>query len=193
MKASLRTQARLEPGAALAPRLLHSIDGTSVVIPDPSGAWVHLQFRRFAGCPICSLHLREFAQRHQELLRAGCREVAVFHSSEAELRQVHQLPFAIIADPEKELYAQFGVGTSPAAVLDPRVWPTAVRAVALGASANPKAGMASGTFGLPADFLIASDGRLVASKYGVHADDQWSVDELLALTRAASAQLEVSA
>lgn len=35
--------------------------------------------------------------------------------------------------------------------------------------------------GLPADLLIAADGRVVAAKYGSHAYDQWSVDELLAL------------
>jgi hypothetical protein len=35
--------------------------------------------------------------------------------------------------------------------------------------------------GLPGDFLIAPDGRVIASKYGAHADDQWSVDEILAL------------
>lgn len=33
--------------------------------------------------------------------------------------------------------------------------------------------------GLPADFLIDSTGRVVAVKYGRHANDQWSVDELL--------------
>jgi hypothetical protein len=34
---------------------------------------------------------------------------------------------------------------------------------------------------LPADFLIAGDGRIIACKYGEHADDQWSVNELLSL------------
>jgi hypothetical protein len=36
---------------------------------------------------------------------------------------------------------------------------------------------------MPADFLIARDGRVIASKYGNHAYDQWSVDELLELAR----------
>ena len=36
-----------------------------------------------------------------------------------------------------------------------------------------------GLFGLPADFLIAPDGRLAALKYGQNAYDQWTVDELL--------------
>jgi hypothetical protein len=42
----------------------------------------------------------------------------------------------------------------------------------------------SGRFGLPADFLIASDGRVLACKYGGHVyDHQCSVDGILALTR----------
>jgi hypothetical protein len=40
---------------------------------------------------------------------------------------------------------------------------------------------AKGGLGLPADVLIDADGRVVAVKYGEHAYDQWSVDELLAL------------
>jgi hypothetical protein len=38
----------------------------------------------------------------------------------------------------------------------------------------------SGHLGRPADFLVAPDGRVLARKYGVHAFDQWTVDELLA-------------
>lgn len=179
MTAIAPARVSLDAGDLIQPRTLCTIDATSVSIPDPDGALIHLQFRRYAGCPICSLHLRSFSQRHDEIVAAGIRELVVFHSSEAELRKVHRLPFAVIADPDKRLYAEFGVGTSPRAVLDPRVWPTAVRAVAVRASLDPRAGQESGSFGLPADFLIAPDGRLLASKYGVHADDQWSVDELL--------------
>jgi hypothetical protein len=32
---------------------------------------------------------------------------------------------------------------------------------------------------LPADLLIANDGRLIACHYGEHVYDQWSVDALL--------------
>jgi hypothetical protein len=37
--------------------------------------------------------------------------------------------------------------------------------------------------GLPADFLLDPDGTVVAAHYGRHADDQWSVDELLDIHR----------
>lgn len=36
-----------------------------------------------------------------------------------------------------------------------------------------------GHSGLPADFLISKFGDILASHYGVHANDQWSVDEIL--------------
>ena len=39
----------------------------------------------------------------------------------------------------------------------------------------------NGNLGLPADLLISADGNVAAVKYGVHAYDQWSVDELLDL------------
>jgi hypothetical protein len=90
--------------------------------PGSSGGG-HLQFRRYAGCPFCNLHLRSIVQRHQELVAAGIREVVVFQSSSAELlAQQGDAPFAVIADPTRRLYAQFGVVSSPRAVLDPRAW-----------------------------------------------------------------------
>jgi peroxiredoxin len=153
---------------------------------------VHLQFRRFAGCPICNLHLRSVVRRHDEIVAAGVREVVVFHSGADELGEnAEGLPFAVIADPDKRLYAEFGVESSARSLLDPRVWPTIVRAVARSTvriirrqDRAPSLRPTGGRYGLPGDFLIGPDGRVLAAKYGAHADDQWSVDELLALVRA---------
>jgi hypothetical protein len=36
---------------------------------------IHLQFRRFAGCPVRNLHLRSVVRRHEEVEAAGIREV----------------------------------------------------------------------------------------------------------------------
>lgn len=169
-------------GDRFEPRELVALAGR-VQVPDPIRV-VHLQFRRFAGCPICCLHLRSFAARHDEIVAAGVVEVAVFYSPAEDLRKVHtQLPFAVVPDPERRLYAEFGVGSSSRALLDPRAWVAIVRGIASGASSDPSAGQSDGSFGLPADFLVASSGRVLARKYGRYADDQWSVDELLALVR----------
>lgn len=167
-------------------RTLTAVDGTPVPLPDPDRL-VHLQFRRFAGCPVCNLHLRSVAARHDEIVAAGIREVVVFHSSAEELREhTDDLPFAVIADPDKALYREFGIESRARALLDPRVWLTIVRAIAADLpralrGEKPFPHVEGGRLGLPGDFLIAPDGRTVAAKRGTHAYDQWSVDELLAL------------
>ncbi|RKT52407.1 peroxiredoxin-like family protein [Saccharothrix australiensis] len=162
-----------------------AVQGGVVRVPDPERL-VHLQFRRFAGCPVCNLHLRTIVARHDEIRARGITEVVVFHSSAAELLpHVRDLPFAVIGDPEKRLYAEFGVESAPRALLDPRAWGAIVRGLARDLvpairGRRPLPTPSGGRLGLPADFLIAPDGRLIAEKRGVHADDQWSVDELLA-------------
>ncbi|NNH70597.1 AhpC/TSA family protein [Nocardia uniformis] len=164
-------------------RALTTIDGTAVSVPSPNRL-THLQFRRFAGCPICHLHLRSIVRRHGEIQAAGIDEVVVFHSAAEELRRYQaDLPFAVIADPDRILYSEFGVESTPKAVAHPRAWLAAARGVARQRSVSGALGLGEDHFGQPADFLLAADGRVVDRKYGTHADDQWSVDEIL--TRAA--------
>ena len=167
---------------------LLTIYGDPVQIPDPHRL-VHLQFRRYAGCPVCNLHLRSITRRHEEILAAGIREVVVFHSSaETMLEFQGELPFAAIADPEKKLYAEFGVeNMSPRvalmAALSPRSWLAAGRALRWAPSLRGAAGKGEEHLGLPADFLIGPAGWVLAAKYGKYVDDHWSVDELLALAK----------
>jgi len=165
---------------------LVTIHGNRLQIPD-SARIVHLQFRRYSGCPVCNLHLRSIAQRHDEIVAAGIREVVVFHSPAKTMLEIQgQLPFAAIADPEKKLYAEFGADRkmSSTAALNPRTWWVAANSLAKGLRFNRLQG-ASGKgeehSGLPAEFLIGPDGRIVAAKYGNRIDDHWSVDELLDL------------
>jgi peroxiredoxin len=126
--------------------------------------------------------MHEFVQRNAELTAAGIEEVAVYHSpSESLLPYQGKFPFAVIADPEKKFYQQFGVGTSVFAILDVRAWPAIIKGAS--ASDNLKGDPEGGALGRPADFLIAPDGKIVASRYGRHAYDQWSVEELLRLAK----------
>lgn len=175
------TLPRLAVGDEITARNLETITGATVSVPD-SERLVHLQFRRFAGCPICHLHLRSLARRHDEIVAAGVSEVAVFHSAAESLLQYQSdLPFAVVADPEKALYRQFGVEASLASVLHPRAWWAAARGVAQQRSLRAGMGPGEEHLGKPADFLISPQGVVLAAKYGAHADDQWSVDEILGL------------
>ena len=174
---------KIRAGASIPVLDLEAISGDRTPVPDP-GRLVHLQFRRFAGCPVCNLHLQSVAARHDEIEAAGIREVAFFHSTADSLKAsgAGELPFAVIPDPDKRIYRQFGVEASWRSVADPRAWSAEIRGLAARLR-NPRMSLGGGPLGLPADFLIASDGRVLAGHYGVHADDQWTVDELLAQAR----------
>ena len=184
-------RSRAHVGDAFAVTHLETPSGQRVTVPDPAGDPVHLQLRRFAGCPICNLHLRSIVSRYDEIRSQGIREVVVFHSTAAELTK-HEvdLPFPLIADPQRVLYRRLGVERRPTSLLSRR----ALSAAFGGLAATPRTNStkrgrlgpimpAGGRFGLPADFLIATDGRITALKYGRHAYDQWTVDELLDLAR----------
>lgn len=183
---------QLVPGSVVTPRSLTAVLGPDVAIPDPSFL-THLQFRRFAGCPVCNLHLRSVVRQHAEIEARGVREVVVFHSPGGELREhARDLPFAVIADPGKRLYAEFGVESAPRALLDPRAWAPVLaavgrsaRAILRGRERPPAATPHGGRLGLPADFLIDGNGRIVACRYGEHAYDQWPVAEILRLAEQA--------
>ncbi|GAB7524546.1 peroxiredoxin-like family protein [Paraburkholderia sp. 2C] len=186
---TLHNRLVIEPGHLITGRQLFSLNGV-VALPDPNRL-IHLQFRRFAGCPACDLHLHSIAKRHGEIVSAGIREVAVFHTAADDLRPFTvELPFEIIADPDKRLYAAFGVEASPRALLSPQAWLPILRGVlrSLGRVVFKRQPVTSfhpegGKLGLPADFLIDIDGRVLACKYGKHLYDQWSVDDLLSHAR----------
>ncbi len=176
---------RLETGRRVPVRKLVTIKGGEFSVPDDARL-VHLQFRRFAGCPVCNLHLRSFVSQHARIVAAGVREVVVFHSTVEDLL-VHAsaLPFDVIADPGKRLYVEFGVESGLKAVLSPAAWAPILRAVAASLvrilvhrQPPPSNDPEGGRLGLPADFLIAADGEILACKYGEHVYDQWSVEEV---------------
>ncbi|MBI5255144.1 MAG: redoxin domain-containing protein [Burkholderiales bacterium] len=173
----------LSPGARAPVLRADTILGQPVCVPDAGVRWVHLQFRRFAGCPVCNFHLLTMARRQQEIAAAGVRQVVLFHASREEmLKYQAQLPLHCVADPHKRWYRAYGVETSWRALLHPGVLVSGGRWV-LGARRFYRKAE-NGILGLPADFLIDAHGRIAACHYGTHADDQWEVDELLRLARA---------
>ncbi|MBI3547020.1 MAG: redoxin domain-containing protein [Gammaproteobacteria bacterium] len=174
----------MRKGQTVRPRRLTTIQAQALEIPDAKNI-LHLQFRRFAGCPFCSVHLRSFARRHAEINAAGICEAVIFRSTATALLRHHgDVPFAVIADPKNELYTEFGVGSGLRALLHPRALLMALPHLIGGLPKLPGIPpWGKGALGFPADFLIATDGRVMACKYGTHADDHWSVDELLRIAR----------
>ena len=91
----------------------------------------------------------------------------------------------MVGDPKKAFYKAFGVETS-LGFLSLKALGALVSGIAHGHFGLRFLG--GGPLGLPADFLIAPSGRINAVKYGTDAYDQWSVDELLSLSRGVAAQ-----
>jgi len=171
------TMGRFKPGDVVPARALESVTGGRISLPDPSRL-IHLQLRRFVDCPICNTHIAEMRARAGEIEAAGIKEVIVFHSSASSIRSYQRdVPFVLVGDPAKALYKEFGVKSS-LAFLSRQALGAAVRGVAHG---HLGLRLAGGPMGLPGDFLISPSGEIKAVKYGTHAYDQWSVDELLAL------------
>jgi peroxiredoxin len=173
---------KFNPGQKFPPLQTKNIHGKEVSIP--STGLVHLQFRRFAGCPICNLHLRSFVKRNEEIVNAGVKEIVVFHSSDKELLPYQgEFPFDVIGDPARKFYRQYAVETSLSAVLNPGAWSAVIK----GNLAKDKPKMVllpnGGILGLPAEFFIGADGVIKAVHYGKHADDHWSVDDVIALAK----------
>lgn len=157
------------------------LHGHPLTLPDGAST-VHLQFWRFAGCPICNMHLQGFVREIERVREAGIREIVVFHSPVEELLSFQGLfPFEVIADPEKKLYRLFGVETSLAAALHPATFVATLRGLQLKERPKMTFPPKGGPLGLPADFLFDPAGILLASKYGSHADDQWTLEEVLRL------------
>ena len=67
-----------------------------------------------------AIYICGLTQRHDEILGAGLREVVVFYSSAQAMKPHHgDLPFAIISDPRRTLYEEFGVQIALRSVLSP--------------------------------------------------------------------------
>ena len=124
-------------------------------------------------------------QRYAELEAAGVFVTAVFHSPVASLRNhvkvKEDIPFPLLADPEKQIFAQYGVESSAKAMLAPAVMGKAMRAMAKGYVPNLLRNE-GGQNGLPADFIIYN-GVIQYAHYGKHAGDTIAVDEVLQLVQ----------
>ena len=73
----MRKMTHIRAGTVVKQRELLTIHSERIQVPDRERK-VHLQFRRFAGCPVCNLHLHSIVQRNDEIQEASIREVVVF-------------------------------------------------------------------------------------------------------------------
>jgi thioredoxin-dependent peroxiredoxin len=157
------------PSAAPALKLT-DIYGDPVRIGD--GRRTLLCFFRDAACPFCNYRIYELTQQHKGLLALGLDIVAVFASSEAEVKRFvarHPRPFAVVADPTATAHLRYGIERSFLRKL--KAVFTRVPTLLKGLSIVGLAGLKTNNL-MPADFLIDEEGRIVETYYGSDAGDR---------------------
>ncbi len=161
------------------PMTVQCVNGAMIDVPSPA-KFTHLMFRRFAGCPICNIGLRNYLTVLGEVEAASVQPFVIFHSSADEtLRFQSELPIPIIPDPDRKLYKLFGVGASFWSVGNPRTWLPAICEIMHSGLKLPTE--KQNPFVLPADFLIDRASKIVACKYASHAADVWTAQDVLRL------------
>lgn len=169
---------RLNVGDKFPIRDMDTVGGDTVTTSDPNGL-VHVQFRRWVGCPICNTHVGQMIRRAGDLDQAGVREILVFHSPAADMEPLQaEVPFDLVTDPAKTFYKRVGTEWSLLYFASAKTIWAALRGIAKGKFSMK---MPGGPLGLPADFLVDSLGFIRAVKYGRSAYDQWSVNEVIEL------------
>ena len=132
-----------------------------------------LCFFRHAGCPPCNLRVRELMLAAQKLSRYSVRLLAVFESSVDHIRRdlAHgDVPFPILPDRERRLYAQYAVSPSLGGFLSSFLLRPQYSMKAIFKHGYiPK--FSEATTMIPAEFLIASDGTIKLAYYGKDIGD----------------------
>lgn len=142
---------------------------------------VHLTFYRHAGCPPCNLRVHELMQAKTELDRLSVKEIGIFESTAEHIRKdmAHSgdVPFPILADRERRLYAKYAVEPSLSGFIGSFLLRPAYSMKAIFRYGYiPK--FAEATTMMPAEFLIAPDGRIKLAHYGTHLGDYIPLETL---------------
>lgn len=170
---------RLTSGTVAPDFVLADSNGDKLRLSEMTGTPVWLAFFRYAGCPLCNLRVRDIAQRHAQLTKAGLKILAVFQSPPESIASHvgrQEPPFPILADPDESVYEQYGLETSWARIATPRSTLRSLQAARHGflPGLNQEGSVAR----IPADFLIDADGVIHTAFYGEDISDHISFDEV---------------
>jgi len=172
---------RLKIGDNAIPFSAQTIEGRTISLQDFSGKPLLLMFYRYASCPMCNLRIRDFTQHYPRLHERGLEVVAFFHSPAQNIRAnagKRPIPFHLVPDPKFKVYQSYGIETSWLrfflSTFLPSFYVDWIRAMHYGIWGGVDWQMGK----MPADFLIAPDGRIMKVHYGREIGDHLPVQEV---------------
>lgn len=155
------------------------IYGAPFQLSDHMGKRILLSFFRDAGCPFCNFRVYELTHNYKQWQDQNLEIIAVFSDTPEQVRRFvskHPRPFTMLADPDLELYNRYGIEQSGSALLKALLFkfPRILKGLLKGArpSKNPHLKV------VPADFLIAEDGRVAKVWHGRDTSDHIPLDEV---------------
>jgi peroxiredoxin len=149
------------------------IFGQTVNLQNYQGRWLLLSFYRYVGCPFCNLRFVQILQDYKKYSDAGLQFISIFESTPAYVLEYvtrRKPPMPVIADPQGELYALYGLKRSWLGVLSGMFHvPKMIKAFTI--KDRPFQGADVPINRMPADFLITANGRLEIIHYGRDMSD----------------------
>lgn len=154
------------------------IFGRQINLEDYKDKKLFIGFFRHAGCPFCNLRVHALTKVHEKLKAKGLEMIFFFESKESVLLRstFHQevSPIPLISDPEKEIYAKYGLEESKSISTKSHITSfiqTAIKAKFKGVPMNmPEAQESLNT--IPAEFLVDKGLRLKKLHYSKSLTDR---------------------
>lgn len=135
---------------------------------------------------LCREQAAQLRRDHGRVRREGAKLAVVGQGTPAEAAAFARelaLPFPVLADPDREAFAAYGlIEGGPGAFLHPTAAIRVVRALLRGAGFGRPVGS---TWQLPGAFVIDHEGVVRFAKPALHAADTPSTDDLLQAVRGA--------
>lgn len=131
------------------------ISDKQISLSDYRDKKVMLCFFRYAGCPMCNFQLSLLIARANQAEDMGLKIIAFFQSPRDAVEKIpggQHPPFPLIADPDKQVYHQYGVASSVIQTFQPAnagaFYDAAIK------HGFPQKAVTGDFFLMPAEFLI---------------------------------------
>ncbi len=160
---------------------LKDIFGRMIDLNDYKDKKVFIGFFRHAGCPFCNLRVHALLKVHEEFKAKGLEMIFFFESKENVLlrssfhKEVSPIP--LIADPEKKLYAAYGIESSGMKSAISHISTFVQTAFMASSKGLPMHMMSSGESikTMPAEFLIDKGLVIKAVHYSERLNDRMDI------------------
>jgi thioredoxin-dependent peroxiredoxin len=167
---------RLQPRTQAPDFEVKDIFNQPISLRDYRGSMVLLSSYRYVTCPLCHFRVNQVLH-HYSQYQEKLRFIGIFESKpeyvQSYIHQRRKPPFPMIADPNAELYRLYKVELSLWRTLAAMLrMPTLVRSMTgIDYSMASNRIVGGSITRIPADFLIAADGKIEIVHYGIDASD----------------------